>query len=401
MSLVEQLHITIQTLVDKYNPAILMDDEVNDEINKKHEQNKTIDLHIHDYGMNGFVNNSNSCYMNSTLQCLLHTYDLIGFLTDKRIQRFINPNKYESRLLVSFINMLYTYWKHSETVINPGEFKQLVGLFNTQFRNHHQQDSHELLNYLFDTFHECTKYEYPERKLDTYDEHYKTQLSQIDTCTFDCDLEKLINVHYGFSVINNIFAINELQELRCNSCKHLSLQIVHSYSMILELIKPRQIICRGKRTDVITLYTCLNNYFSQCEMTDWKCNECGELGGVKIHRLINTPSNLVITLNRFVVDQLGHTHKNINIVAYPEYLDISPYIYIKHDNIEHRTLDNTQYRLNCVICQTGSIHGGHYYAYVRHLNNEWYICNDTKTSKVNVQDVLKDDQNAYILFYAR
>jgi ubiquitin C-terminal hydrolase len=395
MSIVEKLHATIQTLVDKHHPNRLLDEPTT--------HDDQIDLCSHHFGVNGLINSANSCYMNSTLQCILHTYDVVGFFSDKNIQKFINPDKPHTRLLVSFINILYTYWKQSNESLDPFEFRQLLGLFNQQFRNHHQQDAHEFLNYILDTFHECTKYTYPERILDTYDKNYESQLNKIPTFRTK-ELEKIINIRYGFSIINHIFAINEIQQLRCDSsnCNHSSFQITHSYSLILELTKPKKLIQHGKIIHTTTLYTCLNTYFSPCRMDEWICSKCKKSGGSKILRMINTPTTLIITLNRFVVNQ-GIARKNNESIHYPEYLDMTPYIYTgsSSDTSDDGSIDSGHYRLNSVVCQIGSMNGGHYYSYARHLNNQWFSFNDRQVMPVNISEVLNDNNNAYILFYTR
>lgn len=56
------------------------------------------------------------------------------------------------------------------------------------------------------------------------------------------------------------------------------------------------------------------------------------------------------------------------------------------------------YDLYAVICHSGSLHGGHYYAYAKHVGTgQWYEFNDSSVVLVNEETVASAE--AYVLFY--
>lgn len=60
----------------------------------------------------------------------------------------------------------------------------------------------------------------------------------------------------------------------------------------------------------------------------------------------------------------------------------------------------TLYDLYAVICHSGSLHGGHYYAYAKHPGTgHWYEFNDSSVSRVDEETVASAE--AYVLFYEK
>ena len=60
-----------------------------------------------------------------------------------------------------------------------------------------------------------------------------------------------------------------------------------------------------------------------------------------------------------------------------------------------------QYQLRAVVVHQGVCGGGHYVAYVRGSNDQWWFCNDRAEPRavVDINEVLR--QQAYMLFYQR
>ena len=69
-------------------------------------------------------------------------------------------------------------------------------------------------------------------------------------------------------------------------------------------------------------------------------------------------------------------------------------------SIDKRRKEACKYKLFAVVVHRGyDLFGGHYYSYVRGLNNGWYQANDEYVSPVQLSKILKE--SAYILLYQR
>ena len=100
-----------------------------------------------------FVNLGNTCYVNSSLQALLHTEPLIKYFHSQIYLKDINySNKFghNGKLALVFgklINELYcTNKKH----ISPRLFINELSSVHTQFAGNQQQDAQEFLTFLLD-----------------------------------------------------------------------------------------------------------------------------------------------------------------------------------------------------------------------------------------------------------
>ena len=74
---------------------------------------------------------------------------------------------------------------------------------------------------------------------------------------------------------------------------------------------------------------------------------------------------------------------------------------------------NNKYSLKSIVFHKGSNASGHYFIYIKNVNNKWYICNDENVNLVDKSEALKNaygrkdisnenyNQNAYIIVYEK
>ena len=77
-------------------------------------------------GLNGLTNLGNTCFLNSIMQVLSHTYEFNDFLDLKTYKTRLN-NKYDSILLLEWDNLRELLWKNENNcVITPVKFVDTV-----------------------------------------------------------------------------------------------------------------------------------------------------------------------------------------------------------------------------------------------------------------------------------
>jgi ubiquitin C-terminal hydrolase len=113
----------------------------------------------------GLGNLGNTCFMNSTLQCLAHTEPLQQYFLSGAYKRDLNrdnPLGTRGELATQFAKLLADMWIGSSNststndhhVVYPREFKITLGKHAEQFVGYDQHDSQELATYLLDALHE-------------------------------------------------------------------------------------------------------------------------------------------------------------------------------------------------------------------------------------------------------
>ncbi|KAI9430182.1 hypothetical protein H4582DRAFT_2113921 [Lactarius indigo] len=108
-------------------------------------------------GISGLKNLGNTCYMNSTIQCLSATVPFARFFTDGRWKsavNMVNPLGTKGNIVHAFSGILHDLWHGEMPYITPYQFRRSICLHASQFGGTEQHDSQEFLSFLLDGLHE-------------------------------------------------------------------------------------------------------------------------------------------------------------------------------------------------------------------------------------------------------
>lgn len=146
----------------------------------------------------------------------------------------------------------------------------------------------------------------------------------------------------------------------------------------------------------VTLNACLERFTTQEKLGEddaWYCPKCKEfVQATKKFDIWTIPEVLVIHLKRFQYNK--YTRDKLDTyVDYPlDNFDLGPHIL---STPEH----NTKYELFAVSNHYGGLGGGHYTAYAKVQDNQWYKFDDSYVQRCRPED--SQTSAGYVLFYAR
>ena len=334
-----------------------------------------------DKGLTGLANLGNTCFLNSTLQCLSHTYELNMFLDKKNDNFKERMNRVpESLILWEWDKLRKLMWSEN-CVIQPGGFLQSVQRVArikdlALFTGFLQNDAEEFLRFIIDCFHNSLKREV---KM-TISGNAKTEQDQTAKACYKMmqnmyrkEYSEFIKLFYGIHVSTVTSLESDYTNITPEPFFNLQVEIGNTK----------------------TLEGCIRNYTHE-EVLDHKIDVSEEGASKKLERgkkkieFWNLPDILVITLKRF--DKSGK--KNKVFIDFPlENLNLSNYV-IGYDR------DTYKYDLYGICNHSGGTRGGHYTSFIKNANDKWYLFNDTNVIEMTDLNKIKSPQ-AYCFFYRK
>ena len=156
-------------------------------------------------------------------------------------------------------------------------------------------------------------------------------------------------------------------------------------------------IGNAQQSEVVTLRDCVRAFVAQEQLgksNAWYCSACKAhvLASKKLD-LWRCPEVLIVHLKRFS----GNRQKIGRLVDFPlQGLDLTEFVRCSTQDDDAAPI----YDLYAVSNHMGGLHGGHYTAFARHLENErWYLLDDSRAEPV-AEHAVKTSA-AYVLFYRR
>ncbi|KAK7203609.1 hypothetical protein BZA70DRAFT_282900 [Myxozyma melibiosi] len=304
----------------------------------------------------GFINNGVTCYMNSTLQVLLHIPALVEYLLN--VHKKEHPVENEGCMMCTFRKLAEECYSGSKKrkPIYPRFILKKLRATGAKFSDHRQEDAHEFLRCFIDAL----------------------QLSVAPKTLKESVKET--------SVVHRIFGGRFRQQIRCKKCNHPSNTYQPTLDMQLDI----------KRGSGSSIEDAIRRFFageqlSRAKGNAYKCDRCKTLADASKRTLIyDAPEYFTLHLKRFDFTMRG-TSKITDFIKYPRELDMSAY---------STRRESLVYELMSVIVHQGRrTSSGHYYSFCKLSDGSWASFNDEIVDKVSEKTALR--QEAYILIYAR
>jgi ubiquitin C-terminal hydrolase len=345
-------------------------------------------------GKIGLINRGNTCFFNASIQILSNIQPLTEYflkndyetdlgnrLNNEKQMKEINKVNIEKIILAKeYAKLIKVLWNTDIKSIEPRTLHTCLQKYEPTFQGLQQQDAQECLSYILDSLHEGL--------------HYGITLEA--SGTIENDLDKLMvesikkwsdEVSKKYSIITDLFFGQFYIQTISNDPSYKQNEVV---SIKYELFNILNIQVVG-----ITLYDCLNNFFSKEKIdTPVVLDNNEKILASRKFNIIKVPQYVIIVLKRF--SSMNYLSKINNIITFPiDDLDLSEYCigYEKY---------YSKLSLKSVILHSGSLNGGHYYAYCKHIDGQWYEYNDSSCTKIDIE-ASKNTlfRNGYILVYEK
>ncbi len=336
-------------------------------------------------GLTGLMNVGNSCYLNSCMQILSHTYELNNFLKKGDYKKKLNRVA-DSVILLEWDKLREMMWSTNCTIAPHGFVKSIRKIASIKkrdiFSGNDQNDIQEFLLFLIDSFHTALSREVDMQingNSQTATDNLATVCYTMMKNMYKKEYSEMLNIFYGIHV----------SEIIENTTGDALSARPEPFS-VLSLSLPAATTARPP-----TLYDCFDLYcqpeiLSEANGNAWFNDKTGKKENVQRRICFwSLPDVMIIDLKRWN----GHTKKNHNLIDIPlNNADFSKYV-------KGYNAASFVYDLFGVCNHSGGTFGGHYTAFIKNANGRWYCFNDTLVSEIKETNVITP--YSYCLFYRK
>ncbi|GAB5364690.1 hypothetical protein AAMO2058_000991400 [Amorphochlora amoebiformis] len=381
-------------------------------------------MYLNEYGgRTGLANIGNTCFLNASLQALMHCPPLVGMMLSMDLFRYRQralgapPLLQRKYLLVEqFVLVLRRIWGGSQRVCAPKGLVQRNMDLHTEFQNFGQHDSQEFTRGLLGCMHEAVRF------FATYDYTKPLNGDAEGKNKGKNESRKKPRIR-EFSVISDLFEGTLRSDVKCSRCETVSTVCESFLDLSLEIPKDPDLKKveqeRGEQamttvkqgmlstftnylgltSPPLSLETLLHTFCTSSELShpnQYLCEVCNDkVDAHKVLSISRLPEILCVHIKRFSYHVYG-SKVSRNVMFKLKELDMAPYL--------HPTLRGKQvlskYDLYGVVRHSGGLSGGHYVAYAKsHNTGKWFSFDDHIVTPVTAETVAS--QQAYILMYVR
>ena len=326
----------------------------------------------------GLSNLGNTCFMNSTLQCLTHTPAMVNLCLDRchsrrcRTSGFCVYCELEGHMRAAHDR------NNPQRAIAPRVLARNIRAVARHFRLGRQEDAHEYFLGLLDAMQTAA--------LKAAGLGGKPSPGSGGGPRQSSPAPSVPEAVQATSEVRLVFGGRTCSQVTCDRCRNKSTSYESFLCLSVEIRNASSVAQSLKQYTAKERLDGDNRY---------RCAVCkGLVPASKQFLLSSAPPILALQLKRFGYGRYGGG-KISKPVQFGETLDLAPYC-----TPECRKQHSNRYRLYGVLVHQGSsVHGGHYYCHVRAASGVWHRCDDDRVTVVSVNKVLSEC--AYMLFYER
>ena len=336
----------------------------------------------HTKGYTGLQNLGNTCFLNSCMQALSHTYELTHFLQSDKYKQHLRTLS-DNIIINEWVDLYNVMWSQNG-IVSPKRFVHNVQKLAVQkdrelFTGWAQNDLPEFLLFLVECMHNSIARGVKmniKGTIKNNTDRLATACYQMLKQTYSKEYSEIWNMFYGMHV-SELVSIDETSIVSQNPEPFFNI----SLPIPNEIKSP-------------TLYDCLDKYVKGEILSDdnaWFNEKTGKKQDIiKRIKYWSFPKILCIDLKR--ID--SSNKKRHTLVDFPiENLSLKKYVVGYNSK-------SFVYDLYGVCNHHGTAMGGHYTAYIKGKTGRWYEFNDTRITMLqNTEPIVSP--KAYCLFYRK